>query len=228
MAGRILGRKIGMTQLFVDDRAVGATVIEARPSKIVQIKTAESDGYNALQLGYDEVKESRATKPLLGHYRKAELAPHRRLFEVRVDDPQNYNVGDAVGVDIFSEGEKVDVVGISRGLGFQGVVKRWDFRGGPKSHGSDFHRRPGSGRDLKHTCDHRVVPKGLRGDSSRRSGAPLLFHRLPQRLSPYGRLVGWRVLRGFLPQATRSEATCIHTVCSPALPLMSTSASPNQ
>ena len=175
MAGRILGRKIGMTQLFVDDRAVGATVIEARPSKIVQIKTAESDGYNALQLGYDEVKESRATKPLLGHYRKAELAPHRRLFEVRVDDPQNYNVGDAVGVDIFSEGEKVDVVGISRGLGFQGVVKRWDFRGGPKSHGSDFHRRPGSvgncvypGRVIKgkrlpgHMGARRVTVRGLK------------------------------------------------------------------
>ena len=175
MAGRILGRKIGMTQLFVDDRAVGATVIEARPSKIVQIKTAESYGYNALQLGYDEVKESRATKPLLGHYRKAELAPHRRLFEVRVDDPQNYNVGDAVGVDIFSEGEKVDVVGISRGLGFQGVVKRWDFRGGPKSHGSDFHRRPGSvgncvypGRVIKgkrlpgHMGARRVTVRGLK------------------------------------------------------------------
>lgn len=144
MAEGILGRKIGMTQLFVEDCAVGATVIEAQPCTIVQIKTVASDGYNALQLGYDRLKESKATKPLLGHYRKADVAPHRHLFEIRVENPEEYNVGDTIGVDIFAEGEKIDVVGVSRGLGFQGVVKRWDFAGGPKSHGSHFHRRPGS------------------------------------------------------------------------------------
>lgn len=174
MAQGILGRKIGMTQLFVEDHAVGATVVEAQPCTVVQIKTVESDGYNALQLGYGELKESKATKPLRGHYRKADVAPHRRLFEVRVDNPEQYSVGDTLGVDIFSEGEKIDVAGVSKGLGFQGVVKRWNFSGGPKSHGSHFHRRPGSvgmcvkpGRVMKgkklpgHTGARRVTVKGL-------------------------------------------------------------------
>jgi large subunit ribosomal protein L3 len=144
MARRLLGRKIGMTQLFVDNRAVGATVIQTPPCRIVQIKTVESDGYNALQLGYDEVREQRVTRPLAGHFRKAGVEPCRRLFEVRVEDPEEYSVGDAVTLDLFNEGEKVDVAGVSKGRGFQGVVKRWKFAGGPKTHGSHFHRRPGS------------------------------------------------------------------------------------
>ncbi len=144
MARRLLGRKIGMTQLFVDDRAVGATVIQAPPCRIVQIKTVESDGYNALQLGYDEVREQRVTRPVAGHFRKAGVEPCRRLFEVRVDHPEEYAVGDAVTLDLFNEGEKVDISGVSKGRGFQGVVKRWNFAGGPKTHGSHFHRRPGS------------------------------------------------------------------------------------
>ncbi len=174
MAQGILGRKIGMTQLFVDDRAVGATVVEAQPCTVVQIKTVTSDGYDAVQLGYGQMKESKTTKPLRGHYRKAEVAPHRHLFEIRVDDPESYTIGDVIGVDLFDEGEKVDVAGVSKGLGFQGVVKRWDFSGGPKSHGSHFHRRPGSvgmcvkpGRVLKgkklpgQTGARRVKIKGL-------------------------------------------------------------------
>jgi len=174
MARGILGRKIGMTQLFVDDRAVGATVIQASPCTVVQIKTTEIDGYNALQLGYDEVKESKVTRPLAGHYKKADVAPHRHLFEVRVDDPENYSVGDSVGVDVFEVGDKINIAGITRGLGFQGVVKRWDFAGGPKTHGSHFHRRPGSvgmcvkpGRVMKgkklpgHTGARRVKVRGL-------------------------------------------------------------------
>lgn len=175
MALGILARKIGMTQVFVDDRAVGATVIETQPCTVVQIKTIETDGYNALQLGYQEVTERKVTRPLQGHFKKAGAAPHRCLFEVRVDDPSAYSVGDKIGVEIFSAGEKVDVTGTSRGLGFQGVVKRWNFAGGPKSHGSHFHRRPGSvgncvepGRVVKgrklpgHTGSRRVTVKGLR------------------------------------------------------------------
>jgi large subunit ribosomal protein L3 len=175
MARGLLARKIGMTQLFVDDRAVGATVIETKPCTIVQVKTKEKDGYGAVQLGYDEVKESKVTRPLAGHYAKAGVAPHRHLFEIRVDDPENYTVGAKLGVELFTEGDKVDIAGVSRGLGFQGVVKRWDFRGGPKSHGSHFHRRPGSvgchvepGRIIKgrklpgHTGDQRVTVRGLR------------------------------------------------------------------
>lgn len=144
MARRLLGRKIGMTQLFVDDRAVGATVIEAPPCRVVQIKTAATDGYNALQLGYEEIPEKRVTRPLAGHFRRAGVVPHRRLFEIRVSNPEDYAVGDAISLDLFAEGEKIDVAGTSKGRGFQGVVKRWRFAGGPKTHGSHFHRRPGS------------------------------------------------------------------------------------
>ena len=144
MARGILGRKIGMTQLFVDDQAVGVTVIETDPCTIVQIKTNESDGYNALQLGYDEVKDSKVTRPIAGHFGKAGVAPHRHLFEIRIDNPEDYTVGDKLSVDLFEEGGKVDVAGTSKGKGFQGVVKRYNFAGGPASHGSHFHRRPGS------------------------------------------------------------------------------------
>ena len=170
----ILAQKVGMTQLFVDDRAVGATVLQTQPCTVVQIKTAETDGYDALQLGYRETVERKVSQPLLGHFNKTSVAPHRYLFEVRVDDPTSYQVGDKIGVDIFSEGEKIDASGISRGLGFQGVVKRWNFSGGPKSHGSCFHRRPGSvgqcvkpGRVVKgkklpgHAGSQRVTVKGL-------------------------------------------------------------------
>lgn len=175
MARRLLGRKIGMTQLFIDDRAVGATVIETSPCTVVQIKTKERDGYDALQLGYDAVKEAKVSRPMAGHFKKAGVATHRRVFEIRVDDVASYKVGDVVGLDSFAEGDEVDVCGMSRGLGFQGVVKRWDFRGGPDTHGSKFHRRPGSvgchvepGRIIKgrkmpgHTGNRRVTVRGLR------------------------------------------------------------------
>jgi large subunit ribosomal protein L3 len=175
MARRLLGKKIGMAQVFVDDRAVGVTVIETRPCTVVQIKTKERDGYDALQLGYDEVKETKVSRPLAGHFKKSGVAAHRHLFEIRVESVGEYKVGDAIGVGIFAEGDKVDVSGTSRGLGFQGVVKRWNFSGGPDSHGSKFHRRPGSvgchvepGRIIKgrkmpgHMGNRRVTVRGLR------------------------------------------------------------------
>ena len=175
MARRLLGKKIGMAQVFVNDRAVGATVIETRPCTVVQIKTKDKDGYDALQLGYGEVKETKVSRPLAGHFKKAGVAPHRHLFEIRVDNVDAYKIGDAIGVGIFAEGETVDVSGLSRGLGFQGVVKRYNFSGGPASHGSKFHRRPGSigchvepGRVIKgkkmpgHMGNRRVTVRGLR------------------------------------------------------------------
>ncbi len=175
MARRLLGKKIGMAQVFVDDRAVGVTIIEARPCTVVQIKTKDVDGYDALQLGYGEVKETKVSRPLQGHFKKSGVAPHRRLFEIRVDNTGDYKVGDQIGVGAFAEGDKVDVCGMSRGLGFQGVVKRWNFSGGPDSHGSKFHRRPGSvgchvepGRIIKgrkmpgHMGNRRVTVRGLR------------------------------------------------------------------
>jgi len=175
MARRLLGKKIGMAQVFVNDRAVGVTIIETPPCTVVQIKTKAVDGYDALQLGYDEVKETRVTRPLKGHFEKAGVVPHRHLFEIRVDNVGEYKVGDKIGVGTFAEGDKVDVAGLSRGLGFQGVMKRWNFSGGPDSHGSKFHRRPGSvgchvepGRIIKgrkmpgHMGNQRVTVRGLR------------------------------------------------------------------
>ena len=174
MARGIPVRKIGMTQVFDGDLAVGATIVEAKPCTVVRILSEEKDGYDALQLGYDEVPESKVTRPQAGQYKKAGVAPHRKLFELRVESTEEYSVGDSIGVEFFEEGEKVRVSGLARGLGFQGVVKRWDFAGGPKSHGSHFHRRPGSigqcvkpGRVFKgkkmpgHMGSHRVTVRGL-------------------------------------------------------------------
>jgi len=174
MARGIPVRKIGMTQVFDGDLAIGATIVEAKPCTVVRILSEEKDGYDALQLGYDQVPESKVTRPQVGQYKKAGVAPHRKLFELRVDNIEEYSVGDSIGVEFFEEGEKVRVSGMSRGLGFQGVVKRWDFAGGPKSHGSHFHRRPGSigqcvkpGRVFKgkklpgHTGAKRVTVRGL-------------------------------------------------------------------
>jgi large subunit ribosomal protein L3 len=141
----ILSHKIGMTQLFDDGNAIGVTVVMAEPSTVVRIRRKETDGYDALQLGYQEVvQERKITRPMLGHFKKAGVVPHKHLFEVRMDDTAAYKVGDKIGVEAFAKGDRVDVTGTSRGLGFQGVVKRWNFAGGPKSHGSHFHRRPGS------------------------------------------------------------------------------------
>ena len=174
MARGLPARKIGMTQVFVDDHAVGATIVETKPCTVVRILTEEADGYNALQLGYDEVAESKIAKPIAGTFKKAGLTPQRHLFEIRVENPEEYNVGDVLGVDFFAKGDTIDVSGFARGRGFQGVVKRWDFAGGPASHGSHFHRRPGSvgqcvkpGRVIKgkkmpgHMGSHRVTVRGL-------------------------------------------------------------------
>jgi large subunit ribosomal protein L3 len=144
----ILGKKVGMTQVF-DDRgvAIPVTVIEAGPCFVAQIKTVERDGYSAIQLGMDETKPKRLTQPQLKHLEKSNLPPLRHLREIRVsaEELDSFEEGQKVLVDIFEEGEFVDVTGISKGRGFAGVVKRHGFRGGPKTHGqSDRLRAPGS------------------------------------------------------------------------------------
>jgi large subunit ribosomal protein L3 len=149
----LLGRKLGMTQLFADDgRAVPVTVIAAGPCVVVQRKTAAREGYDALQLGYEEVPQpGRLNKPRAGHFRTAaekagkEISPCRHLVEFRFADCDAHQVGDRIGVDVFQVGERVDVTGTSKGKGFAGVQKRHGFRGGPASHGSMSHRRPASG-----------------------------------------------------------------------------------
>ena len=143
----IIGIKLGMTQVFADDGTmVPCTVLQAGPCVVVQRRTKDKDGYEAVQLGLVEfVKPQRVSKPMTGHFKKADAAPMRMLREVRLEESgDETKVGDRVLVDRFAPGELVDVRGVSKGKGFQGGVKRWHFRGGDETHGSMFHRAPGS------------------------------------------------------------------------------------
>lgn len=144
----LIGKKIGMTQLFDENgKAVPVTVIEAGPCPVVQRKTAGIDGYEAIQIGFrPEFKARKVTKPLKGHFDKAKVAPQKHLREFRLEPPETteYTVGQVLTVALFEVGEKVRVTGISKGKGFQGGVKRWGYLGGPETHGSMFHRAPGS------------------------------------------------------------------------------------
>lgn len=141
----ILGRKIGMTQVFTEDGSVvPVTVIEAGPCVVLQKKDMENDGYVAIQLGFGEQKEHRVNKPMLGHVKKAGTTPKRYIKEIRDVNLDEYEVGQEIKVDIFKEGEFVDVTGTSKGKGFQGAIKRHGQARGPMSHGSRYHRRPGS------------------------------------------------------------------------------------
>lgn len=142
----ILGRKVGMTQLFDQSgEVVAVTVIEAGPCFVTQVKAEDTDGYDAIQVGFDEVPERKLTKGQLGHLKKANTPPLRAVREVRLSAPAGHAPGDVIRADIFAEGELVDVTGTSKGKGFAGGVKRHGFRGGPKTHGqSDRHRAPGS------------------------------------------------------------------------------------
>ena len=167
-----LGKKIGMTQIFREDGiVVPVTVVEAGPCVVTQVKTKKTDGYDAVQLGFGEVK--RRNKPLSGHLKNSRLS--RYLREVSADDTSEFEVGQTIAVDIFEAGEKVDVIGTSKGRGFAGVMKRWNFKGGPRTHGqSDRMRAPGSigggttpGRVYKglkmggHMGNRRITVKGL-------------------------------------------------------------------
>jgi large subunit ribosomal protein L3 len=134
-----------MTQIFSEDgKVIPVTLVEAGPCLVTQVKKEEKEGYNALQLGFGEVKEKKLTRPLKGHFESKGVEPRRHLMEIKVDDPGGYEVGQEVTVDIFSKGDRVDVRGKSKGKGFAGVVKRHGFGGGPASHGACFHRAPGS------------------------------------------------------------------------------------
>lgn len=152
MTLKLMGKKRGMTQRFDEaGNVVVCTVIHAEPNVITQIKKKESDGYDALQLGYGKIVtrdprtvEKRVTKQLMGHFNKASVHPRRHLAESRVDNIDDYTVGQEFGVTLFAEVTHVDVCGVSKGKGFQGVIKRYGFAGGPAAHGSGFHRHGGS------------------------------------------------------------------------------------
>lgn len=134
-----------MSQVFnADGTVIPVTVVLAGPCPVVQVKNAEKDGYNAIQIGYGAIKEKNVTKPVAGHFKKANVGPVRKLRELRLADCSAYNVGDQIKCDVFAAGEKVDVTGTSKGKGFAGAVKRWNHHIGPKAHGSGYHRGVGS------------------------------------------------------------------------------------
>ena len=141
----ILGRKIGMTQVFTKSgKLIPVTVIEVEPNVVTQIKTKENDGYEAIQLGFDTKREKLATKASIGHTNKANTTPKRFFREIKGVNIEDYSLGQVISADIFVEGEIVDVTGTTKGKGFQGVIKRHNQSRGPMGHGSHYHRRPGS------------------------------------------------------------------------------------
>ena len=141
----IIGKKVGMTQIFDEQgKVIPVTVIEAGPCVVAQVKSVETDGYNAIQLGYGDVKPSKVNKPEKGHFAKANIAPKKHLREFRVESVEGVTVGTEVKADTFEIGDKIDVQGTTKGKGFQGVIKRHGQSRGPMGHGSMYHRRPGS------------------------------------------------------------------------------------
>ncbi len=144
MKKALIGKKLGMTQIFSENgKVIPVTVIEAGPCTVVQIKTKDTDGYEAIQLGFGDVKANKVTKPKAGHFKKANVEPKKHLREFRLEE-NSYNVGDELKADVFTVGESVDITGTTKGKGFQGVIKRHGQSRGPMGHGSMYHRRPGS------------------------------------------------------------------------------------
>ena len=146
MSKAIIGRKVGMTQLFAEDgKVIPVTVVEAGPCPVVQVKTVETDGYSALKLGFIETSEKSLNKPELGQFKKAGVSPRKVLKEVRLEKVDGYKVGDEVKADVFAAGDKVDVMGVTKGHGYTGVIKRWNQHRLKETHGvGPVHREPGS------------------------------------------------------------------------------------
>lgn len=145
MAKGILAKKLGMTQIFTEEgKLLPVTVVEAGPCHVLQVKTVETDGYNALQIGFYPKREKHVNKPMQGHFAKSGVKPVKFIRELRLANPSEYQVGQELNVDIFAEGELIDVTGVSKGKGFAGTIKRHNFSRGPMTHGSKSHREPGS------------------------------------------------------------------------------------
>lgn len=145
MKKAILGKKLGMTQIFDENgKVVPVTVIEAGPCTVVQKKTVEKDGYEAIQVGFGDLREKLRNKPVKGHFAKAGVSLKRYIKEFKLEDSNSFEVGQEIKADVFEAGERVDISGVSKGKGFQGTIKRWNAHRGPMSHGSKFHRAVGS------------------------------------------------------------------------------------
>ncbi len=167
MKKSLLGQKIGMTQVFIKNgNMVPVSVILVEPNFVAQIKTVDKEGYAAVQIGYGFIKDKSINNPMKGHFNKAGIEFKRYLKEFRLDDCSIYKVGSKIGVDIFSAGEIVDVIGVSKGKGFQGTIKRWNGHRGPMSHGSKFHRSVGSmgaSSDPSRTFKNKKMPGRMGG-----------------------------------------------------------------
>ncbi len=145
MVEKLLGKKLGMTRYFLDEgRSFPVSILKIGPCVVTQKKTVEKDGYGAIQLGFETKKDTRVTRPLKGHFKKSGGNCFKYLREIRVEDPESFELGQELGTEVFQIGAKVNVSGISKGRGFSGVMKRWGFSGGRDSHGSKIHRIPGS------------------------------------------------------------------------------------
>lgn len=170
MAIGLIGKKLGMTHIFdKEGRAIPVTVIEAGPCPVLQVKTPETDDYSAVQIGFEELRERRANQPARGHAKKAGVKPHRVVREFRVEEPTQFAVGQVLSIDLFADGEKVDVVGVSKGRGFQGVIRRFHANRCAETHGSMYHRRPGSGgasSDPSHTYKGKIGYGRMGGERS--------------------------------------------------------------
>ena len=161
MTKAIVGKKIGMTQIFDEKgKVIPVTVVEAGPCVITQVKTKENDGYEAVQVGFGDQKPQRVSKPLAGHFKKGDVAPKRTLKEFRFDDISAYNVGDLIKADVFANGDKVDVSGTSKGKGYAGVIKRWNFHRLKETHGTGPVARHGGSNGACSTPSR--VYKGLK------------------------------------------------------------------
>lgn len=162
MKKAILGRKVGMTQIFDEQgKVVPVTVVQSDSCVVIDKKTAERDGYESVVVGYEDIRENLVNKPRMGQFKKAGVSAKRYIKELKFEDVASYEVGQELKVDTFEAGDKVDVTGTSKGKGFQGVIKRWNFTIGPKSHGSKFHRAPGSqgaASDPSRTFKNRKMP----------------------------------------------------------------------
>ncbi len=203
----LLGKKIGMTRIFDDaGNVVPVTVIEAGPCYVTQVKTCKTDGYEAVQLGFDAKKEKKVTKPLAGHFRKASVQPVRKLKEFTPFRDHELKVGDEVKVDIFKPGDCIKITGTSKGRGFTGVVKRHNFRGGPVSHGqSDRLRAPGS---LGQSSDPSRVYKGLRMAGQMGNEQLSVLNLRVVKVDPVNNLL---FIRGAVPGARNSYVELYHS-----------------
>lgn len=212
MAKGILGKKLGMTQIFTPDgKLLPVTVVEAGPCVVLQNKTEDKDGYNAVQLGFGQIKEKHVTKPLLGHFSKAGVSPVKFIRELRLAAPSAYAVGDKITAEIFAAGELIDASGVSRGKGFAGTIKRHNFARGPMKHGSKSHREPGSMGPMHSGPGGRVIKgKKLPG---RMGGANVTVQRLTiARVDAERNLI---LIKGAIPGATGSFVVLKET-CKPS------------